>query len=87
MTRKRVPGDAIYAAAVAMAQVETGPDGVTEPNEIDFLLARIALEAAAPHLVAPAWDAGFTECARQFKKQRDDPSHPITLANPWHGEA
>lgn len=45
------PDKAIKAAALAMAQIETGDDGVTVANEIDLILARAALEAAAPYMV------------------------------------
>lgn len=45
---------AINAAATAMAQIETGADGSTVANEIDYIHARAALEAAAPILLAQA---------------------------------
>jgi hypothetical protein len=47
-----IPSEAIEAAAKAMAQIETGNDGITVANEIDRLHARAALEAAAPYLMA-----------------------------------
>jgi hypothetical protein len=30
-----------------------------------------------------AWDEGFTACAHEHMRQRDDPSHPITRVNPY----
>lgn len=30
-----------------------------------------------------AWEEGFTACAREGMKQRDDPSYPITRTNPY----
>ena len=30
-----------------------------------------------------AWEAGFTRCAHEFIKQREDPTHPITRDNPY----
>lgn len=43
-----VSNAAIEAAALAMARIETGDDGVTFANDIDRIHARAALEAAAP---------------------------------------
>ncbi len=39
---------AVEAAALAMARIETGDDGVTFANDIDRIHAHAALEAAAP---------------------------------------
>jgi hypothetical protein len=30
-----------------------------------------------------AWDAGFTACAQEHTKQRNDPTYPITRVNPY----
>lgn len=38
------------------------------------------------HALRLAWDEGFTECASQHMRQRTDPNHPITRANPYSGE-
>jgi len=34
-----------------------------------------------------AWDEGFTACAGEHMRQREDPSHPITRTNPYLGSA
>ena len=34
-------------------------------------------------LLAEAWDRGFSTCAGEFKKQREDPTYPITRVNPY----
>lgn len=63
-----IPEAAVEAAAWAMAEVEGGPDPLNKPNDIDFILARTALEASAPyihpcpgpHLIpAPKDDSGW----------------------------
>lgn len=37
--------------------------------------------------LAAAWDAGFSACADQWSKQRQDPTHPITRNNPFEETA
>lgn len=32
---------------------------------------------------AQVWDAGFTACNDEYRKQREDVSYPITRVNPY----
>ena len=75
-----ITDEAVYAAAFAV--YGSGFDGSPQKDAWlrDF---RVALEAAAPTLLATAYDRGFTECTREFVTQREDPSHPITRTNPY----
>ena len=53
-----IPDDAVYAAAAAVYGGEDGLDG--SPHKDAWLADfRKALEAAAPHLMAAAWDEGY----------------------------
>ena len=55
-----IPEAAVEAAleAVRAAMIEFGPDGHTDGDE---QITRAALEAAAPHMLAAAWDDGHSE--------------------------
>jgi len=90
----KIPEAAVEAAARA-AQVEWGvnPWGelsyqaeralAEDAKDALVTLARYVLEAAAPHMLAEVFDAGFTTCSNEHTKQRNDPSHPITRLNPY----
>jgi len=65
------------ALEVAYAEADTIPQSII----------RRAVEAAAPHLLAEAYDRGFTARSCEGIRQREDPSHPITRTNPYRPTA
>ena len=67
---------------------------VTPPNleEANRALAQMSVQlrglkmynaAEIEAIKAAAYDEGFTACAGEHTKQREDPSHPITRVNPY----
>ena len=66
-----IPEEAVEAAADAMAPVVKKLEAL--------ILARAALEAAAQHIAAIAWDEGYTMC------EIDSPYDPDTR-NPYRKE-
>ena len=81
-----IPDEAVEAAALALLERDYGVRDwsiVTEQVKGNYLdEARTALEAAAPHLMAQAWDegerVGFEESFRD-----NDPRH---TRNPYRAE-
>ena len=65
MTNQVIPEAAVEAAAGAAFQfMEDQPWEAASPEETDFFrdAARKGLEAAAPHMLAEAWEAGHRTC-------------------------
>ena len=58
-----IPDEAVEAAAKVLAPVPTVWEGLPDKFRAEYLdIARAALEAAAPYMLADAWDAGHTHC-------------------------
>jgi hypothetical protein len=63
--------------AVRAAMIEFGPDGHTDGDEE---ITRAALEAAAPDLMAAAWDEGAEAQATRYLMEKDAGPNPYRAA-------
>ncbi len=45
-------------------------------------LMRARARRRDPWIKEQAWDEGFTACVEEYRKQREDPSHPLGRPNP-----
>ena len=80
MTNQVIPAEAVEAAAKAIHEAGgfykwEDPEGWRE--QAANLEARPALEAAAPYMLAQAWDEGYTlgyaDCANKQESNRPNP--------------
>jgi len=68
-----IPDEAVEAAAKASFAARGGVDWDSQSEHLrstETAFTRAALEAAAPHLMAAAWDEGYREC---YERQMYEP--------------
>jgi hypothetical protein len=85
-----IPDDAVEVAARAYNAEPARPWGALAPmvRRIRLQKMRAALEAAAPHMMAKAWDEGMRSGkSRAMRAMSDEPGLSLKIPNPYRKDS